>query len=82
MGSSAVSVGAVRGRRAACGAAPPRSRAPAASQAMALRATLDLRASAAPPGSIAGRPWPALHIARRPRTARLSWPDQCARLFT
>jgi hypothetical protein len=75
-GSSAVSVGADRGRRAACGAAPPRSRAPAASQAMALRATLDLRASAAPPGSIAGRPWPALHIARRPRTARLSRPDQ------
>jgi hypothetical protein len=63
------------GRRAACGAASPRSRAPTASQAMALRATLDLRASAAPPGGIAGRPWPALHIARRPRAARLSWPD-------
>jgi hypothetical protein len=29
--------------------------------------TLDLRASATPPGSVVGRPWPALHIARRPR---------------
>ena len=44
--------------------------------AMALRATLDPRASAAPPGSIAGRPEPALHHAQRPRTAQLSWTDQ------
>jgi hypothetical protein len=40
--------------------------------AMALRATLDLRASTAPPGSITGRREPALHNAhhhrRHPRT--------------
>ena len=68
--------GGVRGLCAACGAASPRSRAPTASRAMALRATLDLRASAAPPGRVAGRPGPALHDAQRPRTPRLSWPHR------
>ena len=76
LGSSAVSVGGVRGRCAACGAASPRSRAPTASRAMALRATLDLRTSAVPPGRVAGRPGPALHDAQRPRTPRLTWPHQ------
>jgi len=47
-----------------------------------LRATLDLRASAAPPGSVTGRPEPALHNAQRPRTPLLSWTDQHVHPFT
>jgi hypothetical protein len=38
-------------RRAACGAASPRSRAPSASLRDGARATLDLRVSTAPPGT-------------------------------
>jgi transposase len=55
-GTSAVSVGPVRGRCAGCGAAPPRSRAPGGvAAARALRAPLDLRASAAPSGRACGQ---------------------------
>ena len=55
-GSSAVFVGPVRGRCAGCGAAPPRSRAPAASLPRGAAPPLDLRASAAPRAERAGRP--------------------------
>ncbi|MGH3611870.1 MAG: nitrilase-related carbon-nitrogen hydrolase [Pseudonocardia sp.] len=48
--------GRLRRCRAACGAVPPRSRAPSASLRDGASATLDLRASTAPPGSVAGRP--------------------------
>jgi len=48
--------GSVRGRCAGCGAAPPRSRAPGGvAAARALRAPLDLRASAAPSGRACGQ---------------------------
>ena len=56
------------GRCAVSEAAPPTSRAPTASRAMALRATLDLRASATSPDSDTGRSEPALHDAQRPNT--------------
>ena len=53
----------VKRRCAVSEAAPPTSRAPTASRAMALRATLDLRASATSPDSDTGRSEPALHDA-------------------
>ena len=58
--------GGLRRCRAACGAVPPRSRAPSASLRDGARATLDLRASTAPPG----RQGPALHNARHHRRHR------------
>ncbi len=55
-----------RGRRAACEAAPPTSRAsPTASRAMALRATLDLRAS----GDLSGQRYGQVIRACPPRRA-------------
>ena len=67
--------GCLRRCRAACGAVPPRSRAPSASLRNGARATLDLRASTAPSGSVAGRQGPALHNARHRRRPPLTSAD-------
>ena len=54
-GSSAVSVGAVRGRCAACGAAPPRSRAPTASLRDQCHEVRDLSRGSSRRCGVAGR---------------------------
>ena len=65
--------GCLRRCCAACRAVEaPRSRVPSASLRDGARATLDLRASTAPPGSVAGRQGSALHNARHHRRPPLT----------
>src|SRR5690242_19082107 len=74
-GTSAVSVGPVRGRCAGCGAAPGQGRLRRRG-ARALRAPLDLRASAAPSGRACGQAWglPGKGCAAPPNLARAGGP--------
>ena len=69
-GTSAVSVGPVRGRCAGCGAAPPRSRAPAASlREGAARPPLTCEPLRPLRAGLAGRPGACPAGAQRPRTS-------------